>query len=406
MNFEWFVALRYLRDAKGQTGLILGAVSLGVAVVIFLSSLIGGLQVSLVDKTLGSQAHVVLRTPRAIARALVAPGPGMVIARTLQPAPQRLETIDAWPQVLQLAERTAGVRAVSPLLQGPAFALRAQAKSPVLLRGIDPERLVAIVDVRKKMVQGRLDVGGGHVAIGRHLAEDLGVNLGDKIHLRTADGIEDTASISGIFALGNQAVDRTWVLTSLRHAQSLFAMPGGATALELKVDEVFEASNLAEQLHHQTGLDADSWMSLNAELLSGLSAQSSSKNLIEFFVVLTVALGIASVLIVSVVQKSREIGILRAVGTPRARILRIFLIQGGVLGLVGSLFGCGLGAGLSWLFQRLLLNVDGTPKFPPQLSFSLFAASTLMATCVGLLAALIPARRASLLDPATSIRNG
>ena len=156
----------------------------------------------------------------------------------------------------------------------------------------------------------------------------------------------------------------------------------------------------------RTGLDADSWMKLNAELLTGLSAQSSSKNMIEFFVVVAVALGIASVLIISVVQKSREIGILRAVGTPPRRVLLVFLIQGGVLGFGGSLLGCGLGAILSKLFEGIARAPDGAPKFPLQLDLQLFLFATAIATGIGLLAAVIPARRASRLDPATAIRNG
>ncbi len=171
-------------------------------------------------------------------------------------------------------------------------------------------------------------------------------------------------TISGIFTLGNEAVDKTWVLTSLRHAQALYALPGGATTIELKVAEVFDAERVANDVHDRTGLDADSWMKLNTELLTGLSAQSSSKNMIEFFVVVAVALGIASVLIVSVVQKSREIGILRAVGTPPRRVLLVFLIQGGVLGLCGSLLGCGLGAIFSKLFEGIARGPDGGAEVP------------------------------------------
>jgi lipoprotein-releasing system permease protein len=147
-------------------------------------------------------------------------------------------------------------------------------------------------------------------------------------------------------------------------------------------------------------------MHLNAELLTGLSAQSSSKSMIQFFVVVAVALGIASVLAVSVVQKSREIGILRAVGTGSRRVLAVFLIQGGVLGFVGALIGSGLGALLAKGFEGIARGPDGTPKFPVPLELSLFVASAALATGVGLLAAVLPARRASRIDPAQAIRNG
>jgi len=406
MPFEWFVALRYMRDAKTQTALILAAVTVGVSVIVFLSALIDGLQVALIDKTLGSQAHVTVKVPREAARSLVAATPERAVARVVQPAPQRLRSIDQWPLVMQEAERVSGVTAASPLVVGAGFAVRSEAKVPIVLRGVDAERYLGIVDVRKRMVAGRFDVGGGEVVLGVALASDLGVTVGDKIRITTTEEGEDTVTVAGTFALGNAGVDRTWILTSLRHAQALYALPGGATAIELKVADVFEAERVALEVQGRTGLEAESWMKLSAELLTGLSAQSSSKSLIQFFVVVAVALGIASVLIVSVVQKSREIGILRAVGTSRRRVLFVFLIQGGVLGLVGSLSGSALGALLSKLFEGIARGPDGAPRFPVQLDLRLFLLATSLATGVGLLSAVIPARRASRLDPATAIRNG
>jgi lipoprotein-releasing system permease protein len=128
--------------------------------------------------------------------------------------------------------------------------------------------------------------------------------------------------------------------------------------------------------------------------------------MIQFFVVLAVALGIASVLIVSVVQKSKEIGILRAYGTPARRILVLFLIQGGMVGLLGSFVGSGLGALFSLGFQRLARNADGSPTIPVQLDLPLFAGASLLAVGIGLLSAAVPAWRASRLDPAAAIRHG
>ena len=406
MPFEWFVALRYLRDARGQTALILAAVAVGVSVIVFLSALINGLQQSLIDKTLGAQPHITLRVPREAARPLVEPTPATAIARVRQESPQRLRSIDQWPAVLAAALRTPGVTAAAPAIAGAGFAVRADAKSPIVVRGVDPDRFLSIIDVRARLRAGRFELDGGGVVIGAKLAADLGVDVGDKLRLTSTEGVDDVVTVRGIFSLGNQAVDATWVLAALRHAQTLFALPGGATAIELKVADVFAAERIAADLRAATGLDADSWMTINAELLTGLSAQSSSKNMIQFFVIVAVALGIASVLIVSVVQKSREIGILRAVGTPPGRILRVFLIQGGLLGVAGSVLGGGLGAVFARLFENLARDPGGAPKFPVQLDASLFAFAAALATAVGLLAAVIPARRAAHLDPATAIRHG
>ena len=406
MPFEWFVALRYLRDAKGQTALILAAVSIGVGVVVFLSALIGGLQVSLIDKTLGSQPHVSVRVPREAPRPLSEPTEGLAIARNIQASAQRLRSIDQWPVVMAEVERVPGVTAVSATVSGAGFAVRGDAKVPIVVTGIDTERYLAIIDVRKKTHTGRFAVAGDGVVIGSVLASDLGVTVGDKLRITTTEGGADTVTIAGVFTLGNRTVDQTWLLTSLRHAQSLYGLPGGVTTIDLKVADVFDAERVAGDVRDRTGLDAESWMQRNAELLTGLSAQNSSKWMIEFFVVVAVALGIASVLIVSVVQKSREIGILRAVGTSGGRVQRVFLIQGGVLGLAGSFFGSGLGAALAKLFEGIAREPSGAPRFPVQLDLQLFVAATVLATSVGLLAAVIPARRAARLDPATAIRNG
>lgn len=406
MPFAWFVAFRYLRAGKSQTALILAAVSVGVAVVVFLSALISGLQTSLIEKTLGSQAHVTVQVAREVPRWLVPATQDRAIARVVQPTSHRLRSIDGWPSLLLDIERMAGVTAASPTVVGAAFAVRADAKEAVFVQGVDPERFLAIMDVRQKIVAGRFDLTSGQVAIGSTLARELNVGVADKIRITTTEGIEDIVTVSGIFTFGNEGVDKTWLITSLRHAQSIYALPGGATTLQIKVDDVFDADRIARELHDRTGLDADSWMKLNAALLTGLSAQNNSKVLIQFFVVIAVALGIASVLAVSVVQKTREIGILRAVGTASRRVLEIFLIQGGVLGLVGAVIGSALGALLAKLFESLARGPDGKPQFPIALNLSIFVGATVLATTVGLMAAALPARRASHIDPALAIRNG
>jgi lipoprotein-releasing system permease protein len=406
MPFEWFVALRYMRDARAQTALILAAVSVGVSVIVFLSALIGGLQTALIEKTLGSQPHVTLRVPREAPRPLAEPTPARAIARSVQESPQRLRSIDQWPRIMSTVERVPGVIAASPSITGAGFAVRSEAKSPVVVRGVEPERFLAIIDVRKKLVAGHFELEGDDAVIGAKLAADLGVGLGDKLRVTSTEGAEDVVTIRGIFRLGNEALDGAWLLVSLRSAQALFALPGGVTTIELKVADVFTAERIAADVRGRTGLPADSWMKINAELLAGLAAQSSSKSMIQFFVVVAVALGIASVLIVSVVQKAREIGILRAVGTPPRRILLVFLIQGGVLGLAGSVVGSALGALFARLFELMTLDASGAPRFPVQLDLPLFAFATALATGIGLLSAVIPARRAARLDPVTAIRNG
>jgi lipoprotein-releasing system permease protein len=406
MPFQWFVAIRYLRDARGQSALMLAAVAVGVSVIVFLSALINGLQSSLIESTLGSQPHITLRVRREEPRPLVEPRDGLAIARLREPAAQRLRSLDQWPAVVRAAARTPGVTAASPTVSGTGTATRADARVPIVIRGINPESFLDIIDLRRDIVQGTFDVTSGRVVIGSSLASDLGVGVGDRIRITSTEGVDDVVTIAGVFTVGTEAVDQSWVVTSLRYAQSLFVLPGGATTIELKVREVFDADLIADAIRGRTGLTVESWMMLNTELLSGLSAQSSSKTMIQFFVVLSVALGIASILIVSVVQKSREIGILRAVGTPARRVLAIFLIQGGVLGIVGSFIGSALGVLFAKLFEIMTADASGTPRFPVQVDAPLLLGTMLLATGVGLMAAVIPARRAARLDPAAAIHGG
>ncbi len=421
MPFEWFVALRYLREGRIQTVLILLGVSTGVGVIIFLSALITGLQSRLIESTLGSQAHVVVRPPEEMPRLLhegrvegtdpaavarnLAPGDEALAVRLEKPA-QRLRSINQWPQVMRDIEQVRGVTDVSPLVAGSAFVTRGEASRSVALRGIDPERFRRIIDMPEHMAAGTFRVQGTEAVIGTGLATDLGVRVGDRIRVLTAGDRADIFTISGIFDLENKGVNDSWVLVSLKSAQNLLDLAGGISAIEARVDRIFTAETIARAVARRTGLVAESWMAINGQLLVGLRSQSSSSTMIQAFVVVAVALGIASVLVVWVVQKNREIGILRAFGTTRGQVLRVFLIQGLLLGAAGWVVGVGIGTVLSYIFAGLATNPDGTPTFPVNLSWQLFAGTLVMALGVGLLSATAPARRAAGLDPAEAIHHG
>ena len=191
---------------------------------------------------------------------------------------------------------------------------------------------------------------------------------------------------------------------ALRTAQSLLGLPGGVTRLWVKVAEPFEAETTAQQIAAQPGIKVESWIETNAEFFKALSGQTMSFFVIRLFVGLTAALGIAGVLVVSVVQKSKEIGILRATGTTHGQILGVFLLQGAILGLLGSLFGSVMG----WLFliawRGFAVNDEGVPFFVLEAGPSLYMYVAAGATLVGTLSALFPAQRAARLDPAVAIR--
>jgi lipoprotein-releasing system permease protein len=165
--------------------------------------------------------------------------------------------------------------------------------------------------------------------------------------------------VRGLFDVGNKGANDVWVLVALRDAQTLLDLTGGVSSIELRASESFAAEAIAGRLRARTGLEVESWMAANAELLTALRSQASSSIVIQVFVVLAVAIGIASVLVVSVIQRSREIGILRAMGMSRGRITRIFLLQGALVGVGGSLLGSGLGAVLALVFSAAVTDASG-----------------------------------------------
>jgi lipoprotein-releasing system permease protein len=191
---------------------------------------------------------------------------------------------------------------------------------------------------------------------------------------------------------------------ALPTAQALLGLIGGISSIDIAIEDVYEAERIAQAIAAAEGVEADSWIVTNAQFFAAISAQIVANTTIRFFVGLAIAFGIAAVLIVSVVQKSKEIGILRAMGASRGQILRVFLLQGAVLGLAGSVVGSLLGGTAIALWGVYARFPDGTPYLPMELDPRLFAAAAVLATLTGLAAAVAPAVRGARLDPVVAIR--
>ena len=407
LPFEWIVAIRFLREGRLQTLFIIAGVAIGVGVIVFMSALLAGLQGNFIRRILSAQAHIQLVQPQQVTRPLRigrdAP-PGQVEGAIVQPPLQLTKSMDQWQAVLAQVRAMSGIKVVSPVASGPVLVVRGNATKAVTVSGIEPETYFRIVDFTDKIVRGNLRLTGSDILIGTELSSDLGVDVGDKLHVTSASGASTVLSIVGVFDLGNKGANQRSTFTTLRMAQSLLDMPGGVTSVEVTVNDIYAAESLAQRIAADTGVEADSWIKSSAQFFAAISAQTTANTAIRFFVGLSVAFGIASVLVVVVVQKSREIGILRAMGISRGQILRLFLLQGGLLGLGGAMAGCGIGAVALVLWQRFARNADGTPLFPLAFDPNLFALALVLATLTGLLAAFAPALRAARLDPVVAIR--
>lgn len=255
MWIESTIALRFLREGRTQTTLILVGIAVGVAVIVFVTALIQGLQDNIIERTLGTQAHIKVEAPDESNRlAALPPGSTRLLLETRRA--QRLRAINNWQRVLVMLEGLPGVTAASPVVSGPAFAQRGNAFESVALVGMDPMRYQRIIPIGKDIVAGSLRVGAGDAVIGRLLAHDLGARVGDKFRL----------------------------------------VAGGATVIDLTVDDIFAADATAAPVAARSGLKAQSWMQSNAQLMNALRSQSLTTAMISFFVAVSVAFGIASVL--------------------------------------------------------------------------------------------------------------
>ena len=396
---EWTIAISFLREGRAQSIMITVGVAVGVAVIVFVTALMQGLQSNIIQRTLGTQAHIRLLSPDDVNQ-IIAPAAGTLQLLQEDKRPQRLRSINNWQQITATLDQLPLLTAVSPVVSGPAFAQRGDALESVALVGIDVERYQKIIPLKEYLISGQLRVGADEVLIGSQLAEDLGVQVGSKLRLDTGQQNSAVVNIAGIFELGVRELDARYVYLDLKQAQSLLSLPGGVTVIDLTVADIFEAENVAAQVGRLTSLQAESWIKTNAQLMNAISAQSLSTSMIIVFVAISVAFGIASVLSVSVVQRTREIGILRATGATRQQILRIFLFQGAMFGLLGSVLGSVASYALVWVFNNF-----GPGLFYIPVSINLIMLALLLAILTGVLAAAIPARRAAALDPVEAIRH-
>lgn len=410
LGFEIRVALRFLREGRRQTLLIVAGVAAGVAVVAFISALISGLQGSTLTKTLGAQAHITVRVPDDVVTPayptdLASPS-GNNISDT-QARAQRLRSLANWQALVPVLERMDEIAAVSPLVAGSGFALRGEATLGIALTGVELDRYDHIINLRNKVVSGIARLDPGEVILGRDLAADLGVRVGDRISVQTGSAssvITDSARVTALVDFGVKDLNKRTVIVPLRTAQSLLGLPGGATGIDLSIKDVWTASELALQLRGQLPYKIESWQENNALLVSALNAQTVATTMIRSVVLIVVVLGIASVLVVSVVQKRREIGILRAMGATRGQILRLFLVQGAVVGALGSALGIALAFVMVNLFTRFVVGADGLPLYAIQMPVATAIKVALLTTACGVLAAMAPARSAAAMDPAQAIR--
>lgn len=385
MKISFKIALRFLKSTKGQTALIALGIAVGVSVQIFIGSLIQGLQKSLIDKTVGNSSQITLSSDTS----------------------DRL--ISDYDSIVDnIKESDSRIKDVSVVSDSPALIKTDLKTYSVLVRGMSIDDSDKIYDLKDSIYQGKVPSNKFETLVGKDLKEELNLNLNDKIDLITNSGNIKTLIVTGFYDLKVASINKAWLITDLASAKDLFSTGDKITGIEMQVTDVFKADEIATVIGSnisRSDIKVDNWKEQNASLLSGLNGQSISSYMIQVFVMVSVILGIASVLIITVVQKSKQIGILKAMGIKDSQSSLIFLFEGFLLGLMGAILGVALGLGLSFIFTKFALNPDGAPVVELYINYNFIIISAVIALIASTLAALIPARGSSKLNPIEVIRN-
>ncbi len=384
MKLALSIAWRFLTSAKRQTLIIILGISVGVSVQVFIGSLISGLQKSLVDSTIGSSSHVTLVNPDGF----------------ISDYQVNLNLINT-----EVSEATV----VAPAFDIPLGILRKDTLTKeILVRGFDLDLSNDIYKFEDRLTDGNeMPLNDNEVILGIGIKEALNLQKGDTITYDLGGDLH-TFTIVNFFDFEVEQVNQSWAVTTLNTAQVILNQPNQVTSIEMQIKEVFNARIVAEnitQLFTTSSFETSNWMDQNEALLSGLNGQETSSLMIQVFVIISVVLGISSVLAITVLQKSKQIGILKAMGINDKDASLIFLSEGFILGIFGAIGGVLLGLGLLYSFQTFALNPDGTPVVPLFIEPNFILISAMIALVASTLAALTPAIKSSKLTVIEVIRN-
>ena len=407
MNFELFVALRYLLARRRETFIsaislfsILG-VALGVACLIIVIGVMNGFSTDLRNKILGVNAHVILLSLE--------------------------KGVDEYQKKAALAAEVDGVLSVTPFIYSEVMLSTPGGVKGVVLRGVDPATAGKTLSLERDLIQGGLaDLGKAAplpgIILGKELAERLGLELGDRVNLlapsgrRSAVGFRPKVSVFqvvGVFRTGMFEYDSSLAYVSLDAAGGMLGFPPGrATGLEVKVRDVYAADQMGRELVRALGgypLYARNWMEMNENLFAALKLEKTAMFIILILIVLVGSFSIITSLVMLVMEKTKDIAILMSMGARKASIRHIFMLQGMIIGGVGTVLGFMLGVPASLLlkkyqFIKLPQDVYSMDHLPVLLEWTDLTAIGLAALALCFLATIYPARQAARLKPAEALR--
>ncbi|NIA04679.1 MAG: lipoprotein-releasing ABC transporter permease subunit [Proteobacteria bacterium] len=404
MSFEWFVSRRYLRAKRKQKFVSLISlisvigVAVGVLALIVVLAVYTGFTEGLRDQIIGINAHILVQRYGA--------------------------NIDNPDELVRRLETINGVAAAAPYIYGQALITSNHGSTGVVLRGIDPRSAERVINIGKDMKAGRLKnldrtKGSPGIVLGRELARQLGVGRGSRIRLISPNGplspmgilpMIRTCKVIGIFETGMFEYDSTLAFISLNTARSLTGMTRGVDGLEVRVTDIDQAGSIAAKIRKQLGrgYSVRDWMQINRNLFAALKLEKTGIFIALDLIILVAALNIISALVMVVMEKTRDIAILKSMGATTGSIMRIFFYQGAVIGLTGTLLGVMGGLGLCAILKRYKLielprNVYPMSTLPIQVVPSDVTIIAVSAILITLAATLYPSWKASKIRPAEAL---
>ncbi len=407
-NFPWTLALRHLRSGKGQTLLTISAVAAGVIIVVFISALVFGIRKSVLAMLTDVLPHVTVQAAEQKAAPLsqLEGTAELTTSRIEKQNPQR-KYLENWSHDVQVIRGIAGVTAVAPVVMGQGVLSHGGKQVGTQVTGADPESMDTVISIGKFIIAGKYHgLRPNEIVLNYKSARDLGVAMGDRVRF-AAENQSDSFLIAGIYDPGRNSVRAEYI--ALRPAQSLFETGSAVTMILVKGQNLYQSDALADRVGTLLPVDAKSWSREFPDVLGSMNAYDASAYLVSGFSLVASGFAIASILIVSVVQKGRQIGILKGIGATSRQIMEIFLLEGLFISLIGSVLGAAIASGLILGLGGLRQPATrpggiGEPLFPSDLSWQLVASAIASAVFTTVLAAALPARRAARLDPVEVLR--
>jgi lipoprotein-releasing system permease protein len=379
------IAIRFLISGKTQTILIIAGMAVAISIQIFVGLLINSLQISLVDSTIGSSPHITITSTNDVG------------------------TIRAYQDIIDEIEKEHLTTIITPVATGNAFVQEQEKEYPVLIRGLELDEAEGIYHFINAIYEGSPFRSSNEVLMGKELRNELDIHIGDKIHISTPDGTSRTFTVSGFYDLGIASINKSWLISDFKTAQQLFKLGNRVTSIEMTIPDPFAAdltSSYIDGALEEKDIKIENWKDQNRELLRGLEGQRNSSDIIQIVIVISVVIAISSVLVISVLQKQRQIGILKAMGIKDFDASMIFIYQGFLLGLIGSVIGIFLGLGLLFAFNYFTTTPDGSTVVDLYIEYGFIIRSWLIALLASTIAGIIPARKSLRLDPIEVIREG